>query len=154
MSEAEFEKYRAQFGDNLPAILSYWDFAAVLMTMSILKSIAIFSYWLGEINEVHALTALFCANSIIFLACPRWTNMYATTPVFAYLFHCVFDMLFCEYMDDITLFSPDKVGRSAAKIVVIVTMFLCGITAYCQPISVCVAEWKKTQNRSELKKKE
>lgn len=151
MSDAEFEKYRAQFGDNLPAIFAYWDFAAVLMTMSVLKSIAICSYWLEEINSVHALTALFCANSIIFLACPRWTNMYATTPVLAYLFHCVFDMLFCDYMGNSPSFSVERV---ASKVVVMVAIIIMGVVVYSRPIYVCVAEWKKARNQSELKKKE
>ncbi len=36
MSQTDFEEYRAEFGDNIPAILSYCDFAAALMTMSLI----------------------------------------------------------------------------------------------------------------------
>lgn len=154
MSDTEFEKYRAKVGDNIPAIFSYWDFAAALMTMSLLKSIAICHYWPGEINEIHMISILMCADAIIFLACPRWTNMYATTPVFAYLFHIVADMQFCDHMATSILFSPDRGGWATSTTNVIVAVFLLGLVAYCRPIYVCVAEWKESHNQSKLKKKE
>lgn len=138
----------------MSAIFSYLDFATVLITMSALKSIAISSYWSEEINAVHVISVLMCANTVIFLTCPRWTNMHVTTPVFSYLFHYIFDMLFCEYMDTSQLFLPDKVGRSASKILLIMALFLMALSAYSQPIYVCVAEWKEKRNQSELKKKE
>ena len=150
MSDAEFEKYRAQFGDNLLAIL--WDFAAVLMTMSVLKSIAVCSYWLEEINSVHVISVVMYANAIIFLSCPRWTSMYATMPVLSYLLHIIFDMLFCTYINPT---SPSfSVERVASKIVVMAALILMAVAAYSQQIYVCVAELKEKRNQSELKKKE
>lgn len=70
---------------------SYWMFFVTLLTISIIKTIAIFRYHKHESETIRVSLILVLLDGLIFLSCPKWKSMPSETGFVIYFLQLAWD---------------------------------------------------------------